>query len=162
MIKNIVHSTMLDLMGVKKARGVDGSQKFVLPDPLCNGDIARIAPDGTKQWNPNWQEDGWSTWNRPYLESTVKQVISSSKENVSFSYNSWGTSLTLYSQTTPDTDEIIRAAQQYYTTLRSRYSAQTTASGKARGLRKNTKGTRRQRRRAVSNADSAYKMLFSP
>jgi hypothetical protein len=88
MIKNIIHSTMLDLMGVKKVQGVNGGQNIVLPDPLCKGDIAHIAPDGTKQWNPNWREEGSSTWNMSYLESTVEQVISSSKENVSFSHDS--------------------------------------------------------------------------
>jgi hypothetical protein len=88
MIKNIVHSTMLDLMGVKKERGVDRGQNIVLPDPLCKGDVARITPDGMKQWNPNWREEGSSIWNMSYLECTVDQVISSSKENVSFSHDS--------------------------------------------------------------------------
>jgi hypothetical protein len=63
---------------------------------------------------------------------------------------------------TLDMDEIFRAAQQYYTILWGRYKAQTTASGKAHELRKNTKGTCRQRRRVVSDVDSAHEVLFSP
>ena len=80
---------MLDLIGVTKVRRVNGGPSFTLPDPLrvFNGEFSRIAPNGTKQWNPNWREEGSSTRNMPYLESVVDHVINSSKENVTFSRN---------------------------------------------------------------------------
>ena len=76
---------MLDLIGVKKVRG---GQIITLPDPLCNGEIPRIAPNGMKLWNPNWREEGSSTRNSPYLETVVDCVIDGSKENVSCLHDS--------------------------------------------------------------------------
>ena len=79
----LVHSTMLELIGVQKEQGMDG--RVVLPDPLPIGESPRLTPDGTRQWNPNWRQEGSSTLNTSFLEYVVDLIVDRSKENVSLS-----------------------------------------------------------------------------
>jgi hypothetical protein len=83
----LVHSTMLELIGVQKERDLDGRKIIVLPEPLGIGESPRFTPDGTKRWNPNWRQEGSSTLNTLFLESVVDLIVDKSKENVGLSHN---------------------------------------------------------------------------
>jgi hypothetical protein len=78
----LVHSAMLELIGVQKEQGTDGRRIIVLPDPLGIGEGLRFTSDGKRQWNPNWRQEGSSTLNTLFLESVVDQIVDKSTENV--------------------------------------------------------------------------------
>lgn len=95
-MQDLVHSTMLDQIGTQRERGVDGRMTVALPDPLRSGDAPRFTPEGKRQWNPDWRQDGSSTLNAAFLENTVDLVLDRSKENVSVSLSSWHISTHCY------------------------------------------------------------------
>jgi hypothetical protein len=81
-METLVHSTMLELIGVQKEPGTDGHQIVVLPDPLDIGEGLCFTPDGKRQWNPNWWQKGSSTLNTLFLESVVDQRLLTSQKKM--------------------------------------------------------------------------------
>jgi len=70
---------MLDLIGVTKGRNADGDQSFALPDPLRMGDSPRKAPDGSRLWNPDWNQDSMFLHNSAYLGAVADLTLDQEK-----------------------------------------------------------------------------------
>ncbi|KAI0630613.1 hypothetical protein C8Q77DRAFT_1062958 [Trametes polyzona] len=59
-LQKAAQETVRKLMGVReKAPHAPGARKkaYVLPDPLAEGEDPRVAPDGTRLFNPDWAMD---------------------------------------------------------------------------------------------------------
>jgi hypothetical protein len=72
---------MLDLMGIQKERDALGRQILILPDPLRIGDPFRVAPDGSRLWNPDWREDSMFPLNGSFLDAVAELILDHEKVN---------------------------------------------------------------------------------
>ncbi|GJF00434.1 hypothetical protein PsYK624_167220 [Phanerochaete sordida] len=123
---------MLDLIGVEKKRG----QKIVLPDPLADGEPARVV-NGAELFSPRWKEGISCDVNHRFIEATVDRVVRNQKTNPTLDA----------AHATPA--HLRQGAETYYNTLRDVYKAQVdeTAAAKAQVKQENTKVNIRRHRR---------------
>ena len=81
--QKIIHSTLLDLMGVEKTRGGNGKLVFPIPHPLAHGSAPRLAPDGTRLWNPDWRQPSTSAMNELFIKEVADVILDNERVSTS-------------------------------------------------------------------------------
>jgi len=76
-MQNIVHSTMQALVGVSRQRRINGEILIPLPDPLPLGEPFRTAPDGTRLFNPQWNQPSFAPINDDFINRATDLIVES-------------------------------------------------------------------------------------
>jgi hypothetical protein len=66
---------MQSLVGVSKQRGINGELIFPIPDPLPIGTPFRTAPDGTRLFNPEWNQPSTAPVNNAYINNATDLIL---------------------------------------------------------------------------------------
>jgi len=157
-MQSIVHSTMQALVGVSRQRRINGEILIPLPDPLPLGEPFRTAPDGTRLFNPQWNQPSLAPINDDFINRATDLIIES--EQVSANYN-FRRHINMYTHmfvmqrqpslgTSPARSDVVHACRQYFRTMRGDYNAQTSTVARDKKNQKNTKNSRRNRKKKVS------------
>ena len=78
----MIHTTLLDLMGVKKTRDGNGKLVIPIPKPLDHGSLPHLAPDGTHLWNPDWLQPSTSAVNELFLKEVANVILENERISV--------------------------------------------------------------------------------
>ncbi|KAL6307235.1 hypothetical protein BKA93DRAFT_823380 [Sparassis latifolia] len=134
---NAVHDAMLHLIGVENTSR-RASKLRVYPEPLQHGDVPRLADDGSRLYNPDWNLPVNGGINEEWVSAAVHLVMQNGEVNYKLDMSS------------VQEEDVYASAATFFRSLKEDYRARHSEMKEAKVAkkRKRDKLTQRKKRKA--------------